>query len=419
MTRAVVVVDGEHYPPVVRDAIDSLPYDVAAAVLIGGTEKLRGDVGYGVPLTHDLEPAISEYEPAVVFDLSDEPVLGPRERFRLASRVLAAGVPYVGPDFRLDPPVFAPFDLPSIAVIGTGKRVGKTAVSAHLARLLSRDRKVVVVAMGRGGPAEPEVIERPPSLAELLERSRAGLHASSDYLEDAAFSATTTIGCRRAGGGLAGSPAFSNVVAGAELADERSPELVIFEGSGAALPPVATDKRVLVVSGEQDPDVVAGFLNAYRILISDQAVVTTADDERASLVTHALREVKPGIQITPVRLRPRPAGSIAGKRVAFFTTATASAHDRLASHLRDAYGAATVTVFGSLADRDTLRSDLDGIEAEVYLVELKAAAIDVVAEVAAERGIEIVLVENEVVGKGLDESLRSLAESILEPALQR
>ena len=50
MSRAVVLVDGEHYPPVVRDALAELSYDVVAAVLVGGTEKLRGDPDYGVPL---------------------------------------------------------------------------------------------------------------------------------------------------------------------------------------------------------------------------------------------------------------------------------------------------------------------------------------------------------------------------------
>ena len=87
---------------------------------------------------------------------------------------LAAGLPYIGADFRFDPPVFEPFPLPSLAVIGTGKRVGKTAVTGHVARLLAADRDVVVVAMGRGGPPEPEVIETAPTVADLLERSRAG-----------------------------------------------------------------------------------------------------------------------------------------------------------------------------------------------------------------------------------------------------
>ena len=48
--RAVAIVDGEHYAAVVRHALVELPYDFAAAVLIGGQEKLRGGEEYGVPL---------------------------------------------------------------------------------------------------------------------------------------------------------------------------------------------------------------------------------------------------------------------------------------------------------------------------------------------------------------------------------
>src|SRR6266536_5045600 len=166
--RAIAVVDGEHYPDVVRDALAELPYEFVGVMLVGGTEKLRGEPDYGVPLQDG--PGDAE----IAVDLSDEPVLDPRRRLLLASRFLAAGVPYVGADFRFDPPTFHPFELPSLAVIGTGKRVGKTAVTAHVARLLARDRDVVVVAMGRGGPVEPELIEVPPSVDDLLELARAG-----------------------------------------------------------------------------------------------------------------------------------------------------------------------------------------------------------------------------------------------------
>src|SRR5439155_19726172 len=31
-TRAIAIVDGEHYPPVVRDALAELPYELVAAV---------------------------------------------------------------------------------------------------------------------------------------------------------------------------------------------------------------------------------------------------------------------------------------------------------------------------------------------------------------------------------------------------
>src|SRR5262249_5496029 len=153
-----------------------------------------------------------------VVDLSDEPVLGPAERFRWASRALAAGLPYVGADFRFEPPVYEPVGVPSLAVIGCGKRVGKTAVSAHVASLFARDRDVVVVAMGRGGPREPELVERRPTVEDLVALSRSGRHAASDHLELAALTGLPTIGCRRAGGGLAGKVFVSNVLAGARLA---------------------------------------------------------------------------------------------------------------------------------------------------------------------------------------------------------
>ena len=217
-------------------------------------------------------------EAELVLDLSDEPVVTARDRFRLASRALAAGVPYVGADFRFDPVPFEPFELPSLAVIGSGKRVGKTAVAGHVARLLAESRDVIVVAMGRGGPPEPVVVEEPPDVDDLLERARAGSHAASDYLEDAALAHVTTVGCRRCGGGLAGNPFVSNVSAGARAAAERKPELVIFEGSGAALPPVAVDARVLVTGGGQDPGLVAGYLGAYRILVSDLVVLTGCEE---------------------------------------------------------------------------------------------------------------------------------------------
>ena len=135
MRRVVAIVDGEHYPPVVRAALEEIDDLVVAAVLVGGTEKLRGDVdGYGVPLEPSVEAAIERHQPDVVLDLSDEPVLGPPERFALASRVLALGISYEGSDFRFDPPPATVVDVPTLAVIGTGKRVGKTAVTGHVAR---------------------------------------------------------------------------------------------------------------------------------------------------------------------------------------------------------------------------------------------------------------------------------------------
>ncbi len=401
MTRALAIIDGEHYLSTVTDALEELPYEFVAAHLVGGSEKLRGGEDYGVPLVDSLAAAL-EHDPEVVVDLSDEPVLGPPDRLRLASRALALGLPYVGADFRFDPPALEPFELPSIGIVGTGKRVGKTAVGAHAARVLSERYDVVVVAMGRGGPAEPEVAETPPTIDDLLALSRSGRHAASDYLEDAALAGVVTIGCRRAGGGLAGAPFVSNVHEGAALAAERAPDLVIFEGSGAAFPPIDTSKRVLVVGGGQSPEVAAGYLNAYRILVSDLVLVIGGG---ASLA--AIRELT-DVPVLEARLRPRPAESVEGP-VAVFTTAPADAREAIRSELTE-QGLDVRHVSSNLADRDALRKELESVDAETILVELKAAAIDVVAEAAAERGARLVLLGSDVVAEGLDERLLALAE---------
>jgi cyclic 2,3-diphosphoglycerate synthase len=412
MQRALALIDGEHYAPVVKSALEELPYDFVAAHLVGGIEKLREGADYGVTVVDDLDSALAEHRPALVVDLSDEPVLGPQERFRFASRVLAAGLPYVGADFRFDPPQLEPFPLPSIGIVGTGKRVGKTAITAHAARLYARDRKVVVVAMGRGGPPEPEVASVAPSLDALLELSRAGRHAASDYLETAALAGVETIGCRRCGGGLAGSVSTSNVSAGARLAVELEPDLVVFDGSGAAFPPIQTSRRILVVNAQQDPDVVTGYLNEYRHLVSDLVILTMAEPGSGWEELHA-RALALAPKVIATTLRPKPAQPIAGRTVAFFSTAPESALEGFAAHLREQCGADVVHVSGSLADRVKLRTELAKIEAEVFLLELKAAAIDVVAEAASERGVDVVFAGSDVStvdGEDLDAELLRLAD---------
>jgi cyclic 2,3-diphosphoglycerate synthetase len=396
--RALALIDGEHYAAVVRDALAALPYEVVGALLVGGGEKLRGGEEYGVPLVESLDAV----EADLVVDVSDEPVLGPRERMLWVSRALALGLPYAGADFRFDPPPLHEVPLPSLAVIGTGKRVGKTAVTGHVARLLARDRRIAVVSMGRGGPPEPEVLETPPGLAELVELSRSGRHAASDHLETAALAGVPTVGCRRAGGGLAGAPLDSNVLEGVRAAAALGPDLLVFDGSGAALPPVAADARILVTSGAQD---VRAGLNAYRVLVSDLVVDTGGADREA------IRAVK-DVPVVSAELRLRPTGDLRGRRTAVFTTGPAPT-----GHL----DAEVVHVSRNLARREALRADLEAVDAEVYLVELKAAAVDVVAETALARGAEIVLAANDVIADGLDELVLDLfAEGApASPALER
>ena len=410
---AVALVDGEHYPPVVAAAIaEAAPrLDVRAALLLGGAEKLRAEPtgdDYGVPLLvrpdgdagAALAALLRRVGAAVALDLSDEPVVTQRSRLRLAAHALAAGAAYEGAGFRLDAPRRAPYPHPSLAVVGTGKRVGKTSVAGALARAArERLRDVVVVAMGRGGPAEPELVDpaaSPLDLAALLARSRAGSHAASDFLEDAVLAGVVAVGCRRCGGGLHGEVAASNVEAGAALAAARAPALTIFEGSGASFPPIACDRTLLVTSPRTPDDEVEGYLGPFRVLVAHAAIVV--GDEEAARRAAALRAVKPELDVVAARLVPAPDRSLEGRRVAVFTTAPDVAHAGLRRALSDEHGLDVALVSGALADRGALRealADAHAQGAEAYLTELKAAAVDVVAETAAERGAELAFLANE------------------------
>jgi cyclic 2,3-diphosphoglycerate synthetase len=223
------------------------------------------------------------------------------------------------------------------------------------------------------------VAEAGIGLDELVAMSADGRHAASDYLEDAALAGVRTVGCRRVGGGLAGQPAESNVPEGAALAASLSPDALIFEGSGSCVPPVRVDRTVCLAG-----DDALEALGAYRLLRADLALVGEAGDPEA------VAAVCPG-EVLRFTLRPEPAEELpAGARVALFSTGSGSPD-----------GLEPVVTSPNLARRKALAADLDRAAAErceVYLTELKAAAIDTVAARAAREGARVVFLRNRPVG---------------------
>jgi cyclic 2,3-diphosphoglycerate synthase len=387
----IALVDGEHHPAAVRDALDRLERErgLAGVVFCGGEEKLGPgplDDHYGRRVEGELEPGLERLaagRPAAVVDLADEPVLPAGAKLHAAALALTLGLRYEAPGAVLEPPRYGPvpFDGPKLAVIGTGKRTGKTAVAGHWAALL-RDRGAdpAIVCMGRGGPAEPQVARAGIGLDELLAIVADGGHGASDYLEDAVVAGVDAVGCRRVGGGFAGAPAESNVAAGAALAASLEPDVIIFEGSGACIPPVEVDRTVCVL-GAGPPEPFA----EYRLRRAE--VVLAAEGA----------EAPPGA--VPFRLRPEPLDPLPDDaRVAFFTTGAAAIED-----------VEPVVVSTNLARRGALADDLDRAAAarcDVYLVELKAAAIDTVAPRARDAGARVVFVRNRPLG--VDDALLEL-----------
>jgi cyclic 2,3-diphosphoglycerate synthase len=386
----IALIDGEHHPDAVREALARL--DLAGVVFCGGEEKLAPgplDKHYGRPVETDPEEALRRLAPGAdaVVDLADEPVLPPRAKLRLAALALHLGMRYSAPGLRLDPPRYEPvaFDGPKLAVIATGKRTGKTALACHLALLL-QERDPVIVCMGRGGPKRPVAASPETSLDDLLAIADHGAHAASDYLEDAILAGVNTVGCRRVGGGLAGAPAVSNVPEGAALAAWLQPGLIVFEGSGSCIPPVEVDRTVCIVGpGEPEP------MSEYRLLRSDLVLA----HEGATAPEGALR----------FELRPEPAEPLPERaRVALFTTGAPRCE-----------GVDPVVASTNLGRREALAGDLERAIAEgcdVWLTELKAAAIDTVATRARSEGVRVAFVRNRPLGDGLDEALVKLYEDV-------
>src|SRR3954452_24056277 len=103
--RTLALVDGEHYPPVTRWGLEvarERGYDVVAAVLVGGIEKLGAgetpDLGVPVRTVGDdwssaIAAALADLRRDVIWDLWEEPILGYRERMAVAAVALARGVP--------------------------------------------------------------------------------------------------------------------------------------------------------------------------------------------------------------------------------------------------------------------------------------------------------------------------------------
>ncbi len=398
MAGVIALIDGEHHPSAVRDALERLAaeHTIHGVVFCGGEEKLAPGVlerpeahyGMGVVVAADRAAALRALGTGApvdaVVDLADEPVLDASAKLELACVALDLGLRFVGADFELRPPVLRPlgFDAKALAVFGTGKRTGKTALAGHWAALL-RERGVapVIVSMGRGGPAEPQLAMPGTALGDLLAISRGGSHAASDYLEDAVLAGVPTVGCRRVGGGLAGAAVASNVEAGLELARSLEPEVVLVEGSGAVVPPVVVDAGVCVVGSR-----VGALCNLgpYRLLRADLTVVTATEAD--GTLVGDLERFSRG-PVVRIELLPEPAEPIPdGARVAFFSTGAGAPA-----------GIETVVASRNLARREPLADDLARARAErcdLYLTELKAAAIDTVAEAAQRAGAAVRFARN-------------------------
>lgn len=443
LTKMLCLVDGEHYLPVTKEAIDTLNnlehIDITAVVFIGGTEKLRDDteesysekLGVPVQFAKDKDipydiivEMIRKYDIDTVMDLSDEPILDYPKRFKIACKVLNEGITYKGPDFEFEPhSEYDVMEKPSITILGTGKRIGKTAVSGFVSRLIDKNGyEPCVIAMGRGGPEEPEIVhgEKLEISAEfLLEQSQKGVHAASDHWEDALMSRILTIGCRRCGGGMAGEVFMTNMKKGAKLANEVESKFAIFEGSGAAIPPIKTNKKIALIGANQPIANLTSYFGPYRIGLGDLIILTMCEEPMTSSdkikeIEEFIAEINPEATVISTVFRPKPLTDISGKKVLFATTAPEEVKDKLVSYLEENYNCKVVGTTAHLSNRPLLKQDMAKYmdKAEVMLTELKAAAVDVATKDAIEAGLEVVYCDN--IPVAINDDYPDLSDSIIK-----
>lgn len=443
VSKMLCLVDGEHYLPVTKQAIDTLNnlehIDIQAAVFIGGTEKLRDDseesysekLGVPVQFSKDkgipydlIVSMIRDYDVDTVMDLSDEPILDYPKRFNIACKVLNEGVIYKGPDFKFEPTTqYEIMEKPSITILGTGKRIGKTAVSGFVSRLIDKNGyEPCVIAMGRGGPEEPEIVhgeELEINAEFLLEQSEKGVHAASDHWEDALMSRILTIGCRRCGGGMAGEVFMTNMKRGAKLANEVDAKFAIFEGSGAAIPPIKTDKKITLIGANQPFDNLTTYFGPYRIGLGDLVILTMceepmADEAKIKAIEDIVGEINPKATVISTVFRPKPLGDLSNKKVLFATTAPEDVKDKLVEYLENNYDCEVIGTTAHLSNRPLLRQDMEKYidKADVMLTELKAAAVDVATKDALAKGLEVIYCDN--IPVAISDEYPDLSESVIK-----
>ena len=373
--RAVALIDGEHAPDVVTRALAELPYEWVGAILVGGSEKLRPErrlrraARRGLRRRRGRRRSLRRAgaRPGRALRLG---LAGARGRARLHRRRL----PLRAALLRGDRPAVDRRDRHRQA----GREDGGLGPPRPPARARARGR--ASSRWAAAGPPEPELVETPPGVEELVALSRSGRHAASDHLEIAAVAGVPTIGCRRAGGGLAGRLFVSNVAEGARLAERHGRRA--WSSSTGAAPRSRRSRRPAGARRRPGHDLSAHF-NVYRRLISDLVVSVGCEVEGAIPATLRLRAAR-----AARRARRRLHGRAGADRAP-----RGRRRPRLAQPRRP---------------RPRCARELAPLEADTYLIELKGAAIDLVAEHALARGRRVVLAGNDVVAPGLDEALLAL-----------
>jgi cyclic 2,3-diphosphoglycerate synthetase len=188
---------------------------------------------------------------------------------------------------------------------------------------------------------------------------------------------------------------------GAELANDVDANFVIMEGSGAAIPPIKTNRHIVLVGLNQPIDNIKSYFGPFRIKLADLVILTMCEEPMASPekikeVEEVIKDANPEAQVISTVFRPKPLENIENKNILFATTAPDSIKDVLVSYLEENYGCKVVGTTSHLSNRPLLQKDIEKHidEADIMLTELKAAAVDVATKDALNAGLGVVYCDN-------------------------
>jgi len=198
------------------------------------------------------------------------------------------------------------------------------------------------------------------------------------------------------------------------------------EGSGAAIPPIKTNKHIVLVGANQPIINIENFFGPFRIDLADLVVITMceepmASNEKVERIENYIKEINPDATVISTVFRPKPLEDIKGKNVLFATTAPDSIQNILIEHLEDFYECKVVGTTPHLSNRPLLQKDIDKYidTANVMLTELKAAAVDVATRDALKAGLEVVYCDNiPIVTDGNNEKLKNAIIKVVDSAIE-
>lgn len=224
---------------------------------------------------------------------------------------------------------------------------------------------------------------------------------------------------------MVGDVFITNMKRGAETANRLDADFVILEGSGAAIPPVKSNRHIVLVGANQPLINIKNFFGPFRIGLADLVIVTMceepmAGDEKVREIVDFIESINPEAEVITTVFRPKPLGEIEGKNVLFATTAPDSVKDLLVEYLESEYSCRVVGTTPHLSNRPLLQRDIERYieDADVMLTELKAAAVDVATKDALEAGLEVIYCDNiPVVRDGAQDELDDAIISVVERAI--